>query len=233
MIPSGAVHPPGVSDTLILDMRLHLSALLVAVLFPACSTDSPAGDPYAYEDISTESPMDTQFETTLDTTTTDMAMDTTTDTDHPDVVDGDPGLDASPDPCDDPSINVFAGTCWESFWAGCWDATGACTVHAEGSTVRVEWDNGAYTESTSSAGTTTGSYVNSSGVTCSEVTSSYTMSTSTYENPATGDSLRADYFAGGDFRITCPDGSSFYVTATENERAGDCNPTYTEDCIML
>ena len=174
--------------------------------------------------------MDTPADTHLDTIPADPPEDPPADP-ATDILPE--GPDTPPDPCDDPTVNIYAGTCWESFWEGCWDASGACTVRMEGSTVWTEWENGAYVESHTDSGLTIGSCYNSLGVLCAEVTQSYVMSYSDYVNPTTGESIHVEYLGSENMRFTCPDGSIFYVSAAENERAGDCNPTYSEDCVLL
>jgi len=144
-------------------MRI-LPAILLALIPSACSGDGPG---LIHDTIvDGDAPADFSPDTPPDTLPADLPDDPVTDA-PPE------GPEAPPDPCDDPAVNIYAGTCWERFWEGCWDPSGDCTVLVEGSTVLIEWENGAYTESHADSGLTIGSYYNSLGILCAEATSSY------------------------------------------------------------
>jgi hypothetical protein len=131
---------------------------------------------------------------------------------------------AAPD-CADPDVNPFAGTCVETFLAGCFDPVGECTYESSGLEVSLSWDNGA-TVVTEAGMTSTTTLTASDGTECAvgttEVNAGGCFSKTSYRR-FDGEIQVWCIQADGSFEVTCDDGTTIAVEADQSEDAQSCN----------
>lgn len=144
--------------------------------------------------------------------------------------------------CADPTVNPWAGTCVETFLAGCFDPEGACTGtwDLQGNT-ELTWANGAQviTEVDLSQpldpSVTTDLFA-SDGGSCatgtSELGAGGCASLTTYVRTSDGAEQTWCIRLNGDITVTCPDGTEVSVTAAESEAAQGCEYGSGEPCTM-
>lgn len=137
--------------------------------------------------------------------------------------------------CRDPEVNPWAGTCVETYLAGCFDPTGSCTGERQGVMgLIMTWENGATVEQSGLTTTLTAS----NGTVCATAVTSVTpvgdcFSTTTYTDDG-GDEMQYCIHADGSMGITCADGSSFEITAEEAQSPSgqSCQYGGGEECVF-
>lgn len=135
--------------------------------------------------------------------------------------------------CSDPDVNVFAGTCVETFLAGCFDPSGACegTIDMTTGSTTMTWANGATietevdTSNPTSPSVTTSIYA-SDGTLCAVGESQNGVggcaSQTVYERQSDGATQTWCIQADGSMEVSCSDGTSVSVSASEAEAANSC-----------
>jgi hypothetical protein len=132
--------------------------------------------------------------------------------------------------CDDPAYNPYAGTCVETFFVGCFDPEGDCagTYDLQGN-VDLEWSNGAAvtTEVDMSDPFNIVAYTtlwSSGGDECvtgvTEMMQGDCASETIYDNGA--EQVVFCAAMDGGLTVSCPDGSTVTVDASQAEAAAEC-----------
>lgn len=135
--------------------------------------------------------------------------------------------------CADPSVNAFAGTCVETFMAGCFDPAGECdgTVDMATGSTSLAWENGASVQSEVDSSNPASPSVEttisgSDGTVCAIGTSQYNAggcaSRTVYVRQSDGAEQVWCIQADGSMEVTCSDGGSVSVTAAQAQTANSC-----------
>lgn len=139
--------------------------------------------------------------------------------------DDDSSTDDEVTACEDPAQNPFAGTCVETFLAGCFDPSGDCTYAQQGANVILTWENGATVE-TAAGRTTTTTLTASDGTVCATGTTVVgagdCFAQTTYVRASDSAEQVWCTYQDGSFDVQCPDGSTVSVTAEESSSANSC-----------
>lgn len=134
--------------------------------------------------------------------------------------------------CTDPDSNPYLGTCVETYAAGCFDPAGSCSgvVEITGETT-LTWDSGAEVHTVPTfadpmnPGAETTLYA-SSGATCAVGQTNNNVgacaSQTVYTRESDGAQLGFCIHLDGAIDVTCPDGSTFAVSASQGEAAASC-----------
>ncbi len=144
--------------------------------------------------------------------------------------------------CSDPAENPFAGTCVETYLAGCFDPVGTCEgdVALTGRTELI-WESGAsvlteidFSDPFNPGAITT--LTNSSGTECAVgVTENNTgscASQTTYTRTADGATQVYCIQLDGSMTITCDDNTTVEVPASQGDAANQCQYGDAEPCEM-
>lgn len=134
--------------------------------------------------------------------------------------------------CDEASIegSGFAGTCAEdmSNVFVCYSPEGACTYHVMANPVRIEYENGSAIEFVSQdSGTGTATYYGPEGQLCG--TAEVGADGVSRITDADGNTYAYETADNGDLVVTCPDGETVTLTATEQQILDAC--TTSEDTM--
>ena len=137
--------------------------------------------------------------------------------------------------CTDPGANPYAGTCVETYLAGCFDPSGVCVGEVSQTGVDLTWANGAeiladldYSDPYHPG--TTATLSSSAGAVCAtSVTTSNTsaqddecFSVTTYTRSGDGAQMAFCVRINRSMTVTCPDGSTFDVDGDAGNEASLC-----------
>lgn len=143
--------------------------------------------------------------------------------------------------CDDPAQNPFAGTCVETFLAGCFDPSGACVGETDGAgNTTLTWENGASVVTTIEMDgmdvSVLTDLVASDGAVCAEGMTENGVggcaSRTVYVRP---DGAQQTWCFGNDgsYAVTCDDGTTIDVSAAQSEAVQECQyGSDAEPCEM-
>jgi hypothetical protein len=129
--------------------------------------------------------------------------------------------------CADPATNPYAGSCVETYLAGCFDPSGPCEgqVSLTGE-VDLTWSNGASVNSELEGLGVSTTVTSSSGATCATATMAIMAGSCASETVYVreGDGATLGFCSGldGSLTVTCPDGSSFAISAIEAASGQAC-----------
>lgn len=156
---------------------------------------------------------------------------------------GDGGATAA-SPCADPEYNALAGTCAESFFAGCFDPAGECDgeVDLTSGNTTLSWANGATVETTIDYSVPTSPVANttitsSSGVVCAtgvtRTNHGGCASQTTYTRASDGEIQIWCSQTDGSLEVVCPGGEGINITAAQARAAGECAyGSEAEPCVI-
>ncbi|MCK6507035.1 hypothetical protein L6R53_27285 [Myxococcota bacterium] len=150
----------------------------------------------------------------------------------------------SASPCADPEYNALAGTCAETFFAGCFDPAGECdgTVDIASGSTTLTWANGATVETTIDYSVPTSPVANttitsSSGAVCATGVTKTNFggcaSQTTYTRTSDGAIQIWCTQNDGSMEVVCPGGEGITVTAAQARAAGECAyGSEAEPCVI-